>query len=108
VIVDAPRIEGARISSRRCPRSRARPLTSAFTDARGDLEQARGRRCRAFDYLYSDEELHEWVRPLRDSRSRPEQAYAFFTNNATSPDVAAVRPREPITSAARVFQWMTA
>jgi len=39
-----------------------------------------------FDYLYSDDELHEWVDPLRELAGQAEQAYAFFNNNATSPD----------------------
>ncbi len=39
-----------------------------------------------FDYLYSDDELREWVGPLRELAEEAEQAYAFFNNNATSPD----------------------
>jgi uncharacterized protein YecE (DUF72 family) len=39
-----------------------------------------------FDYLYSDEELQEWIGPLRELAEGAEQAYAFFNNNATSPD----------------------
>ena len=36
--------------------------------------------------MYSDEELKEWVGPLREIAGQAEQAYAFFNNNATSPD----------------------
>jgi uncharacterized protein YecE (DUF72 family) len=39
-----------------------------------------------FDYLYSGDELREWVSPLRELAEEAEQAYAFFNNNATSPD----------------------
>jgi uncharacterized protein YecE (DUF72 family) len=39
-----------------------------------------------FDYLYSDEELAEWVEPLRELSQQSEEAYAFFNNNASSPD----------------------
>ncbi len=39
-----------------------------------------------FDYLYSDDELEEWVPTLRELSGEAEQAYAFFNNNATSPD----------------------
>jgi len=39
-----------------------------------------------FDYLYSTEELEEWVDPLRELAGQAQQAYAFFNNNATSPD----------------------
>jgi uncharacterized protein YecE (DUF72 family) len=39
-----------------------------------------------FDYLYPDEELAEWVEPLRELSQQSEEAYAFFNNNASSPD----------------------
>ncbi|HZC74992.1 MAG TPA: DUF72 domain-containing protein, partial [Gaiellaceae bacterium] len=39
-----------------------------------------------FDYLYSDEELGEWVKPLQELAGQAEQAYAFFNNNASSED----------------------
>jgi len=39
-----------------------------------------------FDYLYTEEELGEWVQPLRELAGRSERAYAFFNNNASSED----------------------
>ena len=39
-----------------------------------------------FDYLYTEDELREWVEPLRELAGRSEQAYAFFNNNASSED----------------------
>jgi uncharacterized protein YecE (DUF72 family) len=39
-----------------------------------------------FDYLYSDEELGEWVEPLRELAGQSQEAYAFFNNNASSED----------------------
>jgi uncharacterized protein YecE (DUF72 family) len=39
-----------------------------------------------FDYLYSDEELAEWVEPLRELSEQSREAYAFFNNNSSSPD----------------------
>jgi uncharacterized protein YecE (DUF72 family) len=38
-----------------------------------------------FDYLYSDEELEEWVEPLQELAEGAEQAYAVFNNNGRSP-----------------------
>jgi len=38
-----------------------------------------------FDYLYSDDELREWVEPLRELGERAEQVFAFFNNNSSSP-----------------------
>jgi len=39
-----------------------------------------------FDYLYTDEELGEWVEPLRELAAQSERAFAFFNNNASSED----------------------
>jgi uncharacterized protein YecE (DUF72 family) len=38
-----------------------------------------------FDYLYSDDELREWVEPLRELGDEAENAYALFNNNNRSP-----------------------
>jgi uncharacterized protein YecE (DUF72 family) len=38
-----------------------------------------------FDYLYSDEELREWVEPLRELAEEAENAYVLFNNNNRSP-----------------------
>jgi uncharacterized protein YecE (DUF72 family) len=38
-----------------------------------------------FDYLYSDEELREWVEPLRELAGEAENAYVLFNNNNRSP-----------------------
>src|SRR5438045_558597 len=40
----------------------------------------------SLDYLYSDEELGEWVAPLQELAGEAEQAFAFFNNNSSSPD----------------------
>jgi len=39
-----------------------------------------------FDYLYSDEELGQWVGTLKELAARSKQAFAFFNNNASSQD----------------------
>jgi uncharacterized protein YecE (DUF72 family) len=41
-----------------------------------------------FDYLYSEEELREWVEPLRELAAQSEEAYAFFNNNNQTNGVA--------------------
>jgi uncharacterized protein YecE (DUF72 family) len=38
-----------------------------------------------FDYLYSDEELGEWVEPLQELAGQAEQVYVVFNNNNRSP-----------------------
>jgi uncharacterized protein YecE (DUF72 family) len=37
-----------------------------------------------FDYLYSDEELAEWVDPLRELSSQAQEAYVVLNNNNRS------------------------
>jgi uncharacterized protein YecE (DUF72 family) len=87
VIVDAPRIEGAKnvtptVLSLTSPTAYVR-----FHGRNADTWNKRGgSAAERFDYLYPDEELQEWVGPLRELAGQAEQAYAFFNNNATSPD----------------------
>jgi uncharacterized protein YecE (DUF72 family) len=87
VIVDAPRIEGAK---NLVPTVLALTSPMAYVRFHGrnaDTWNKRGgSAAERFDYLYSDEELAEWVGPLRELSEQAEQAYAFFNNNATSPD----------------------
>jgi uncharacterized protein YecE (DUF72 family) len=87
VIVDAPRIEGAKNLT---PTVLALTSPTAYIRFHGrnaDTWNKRGGSAsERFDYLYSDEELQEWVDPLRELAGQAEQAYAFFNNNATSPD----------------------
>jgi len=37
-----------------------------------------------FDYLYSEEELREWVRQLRELAKQSQEVYAMFNNNGRS------------------------
>ena len=37
-----------------------------------------------FDWVYSEEELGEWVEPFTQLAERAENAYAFFNNNGRS------------------------
>jgi uncharacterized protein YecE (DUF72 family) len=51
-----------------------------------DTWNVRGRSAaERFDYLYSDEELREWVEPLQELAGQAEQAYVVFNNNNRSP-----------------------
>ena len=87
VIVDAPHIDGAKNVA---PTVLALTSPTAYVRLHGrnaDTWNKRGGSAsERFDYLYSDEELQEWVGPLRELAGQAEQAYAFFNNNATSPD----------------------
>jgi len=87
VIVDAPRIEGAK---NLIPTVAALTSPTAYIRFHGRNEGTWNKRggsaAERFDYLYSDAELEGWVPTLRELSGEAEQAYAFFNNNATSPD----------------------
>jgi uncharacterized protein YecE (DUF72 family) len=87
VIVDAPRIEGAKNV---VPTVAALTSPTAYVRFHGRNAETWNKRggsaAERFDYLYSDDELREWVGPLRELAEEAENAYAFFNNNATSPD----------------------
>jgi uncharacterized protein YecE (DUF72 family) len=88
VTVDAPRRDAANVP--RTVVAATAPLAyvrfhgrnAATWNARG------GSAAERFDHLYSEEELREWVEPLRELAGRSEQAYAFFNNNNQTNGVA--------------------
>ena len=87
VTVDAPRSETAR---NLVPTVVATTAPTAYVRFHGrnlaTWNKRGGSAAERFDYLYSDEELGEWVEPLRELAGQAEQAYAFFNNNASSED----------------------
>jgi len=90
VIVDAPRIEGAK---NLVPTVVALTSPTAYVRFHGRNAETWNRRggsaAERFDYLYSPDELREWVEPLRELSNQAEQAFAFFNNNASSPSPGA-------------------
>jgi uncharacterized protein YecE (DUF72 family) len=85
VIVDAPRSEAKNLiptvvaltSGTAYVRLHGR--NAATWNVRGGAASDR------FDYLYTDDELREWVEPLRGLAAEAEQAYVLFNNNRWSP-----------------------
>ena len=88
--VDAPRIEGAK---NLVPTVVALTSPTAYVRFHGRNAETWNRRggsaAERFDYLYSPDELREWVEPLRELSNQAEQAFAFFNNNASSPSPGA-------------------
>jgi uncharacterized protein YecE (DUF72 family) len=86
VIVDAPRSDSAR---NLVPTVLALTSTTAYVRFHGrnlgTWNKRGGSAADRFDHLYSDEELGEWVEPLRELGGEAEQAFAFFNNNSSSP-----------------------
>ncbi|HEX6662931.1 MAG TPA: DUF72 domain-containing protein [Gaiellaceae bacterium] len=87
VIVDAPRIEGAK---NLVPTVVAVTGPAAYLRFHGRNAETWNKRggsaAERFDYLYSDTELGEWIGPLQEIAGKCDRAFAFFNNNATSPD----------------------
>jgi uncharacterized protein YecE (DUF72 family) len=85
VVTDSPRIEAKTV----VPTVVAVTGPSAYVRLHGrnpDTWHKRGGGAsERFDYLYSDEELREWVEPLRELAGEAENVYAFFNNNNRSP-----------------------
>jgi uncharacterized protein YecE (DUF72 family) len=87
VTVDAPRSETAR---NLVPAVVAATSSTAYVRFHGrnlaTWNKRGGSAAERFDYLYSDEELGEWIEPLRELAGQAEQVFAFFNNNASSED----------------------
>src|SRR5207248_6676334 len=109
VIVDAPRIEGAKNV---VPTVLALTSPTVYVRFHGrnasTWNKRGGSAAERFDYLYSEEELREGVGPLRELSEQAEQAYAFFNNNATSPDGRGGRVAQAATNARALRQLLEA
>ncbi|HEY2217985.1 MAG TPA: DUF72 domain-containing protein [Gaiellaceae bacterium] len=87
VVVDAPRSETARNLVPTIVATTS-PLAYVRFHGRnlGTWNKRGGSAAERFDYLYTDDELGEWVEPLQELAGEAEEAYAFFNNNASSED----------------------
>ena len=85
VLVDAPKTEAKNL----IPTVVARTSANAYLRFHGrnaGTWNVRGRSAaERFDYLYGDDELREWVEPLRALAEGAETVWAFFNNNGRSP-----------------------
>jgi uncharacterized protein YecE (DUF72 family) len=109
VIVDAPRIEGAKNV---VPTVLALTNPTMYVRFHGRNAETWNKRggsaAERFDYLYSEGELREWVPPLRELAEHAEAAYAFFNNNASSPDGRGGRVAQAATNARALRQLLQA
>jgi uncharacterized protein YecE (DUF72 family) len=109
VIVDAPRIEGGKNVIPTVPALTNGTAYVRFHGRNADTWNKRGgSAAERFDYLYSEDELAEWVGPLRELSEQAEQAYAFFNNNATSPDGRGGRMAQAAANAKALQQLLQA
>ena len=84
VIVDAPRMEARNVA----PTVVATTSPTAYIRFHGRNAATWNKRVRSaaerFDYLYSEDELREWVQPLSELAGKAENVYAMFNNNGRS------------------------
>jgi uncharacterized protein YecE (DUF72 family) len=84
VIVDAPKTEAKNL----VPTVVARTSKMAYVRFHGrnaaTWNKRTGSAAERFDYLYSEEELEEWVEPLQELAGESESVYAMFNNNGRS------------------------
>jgi uncharacterized protein YecE (DUF72 family) len=88
VVVDAPKVEAGNVPETLVATTsptayvRFHGRNAATWNVRG------GSAAQRFDHLYNEDELREWVAPLRELSNQAEEAYAFFNNNNQTNGVA--------------------
>ena len=87
VMVDEPRLDAYNI----IPTVIAHTTPTAYLRLHGrnaDTWQVKGKSAsERFDHLYSDDEIGEWVEPLRELTGECDNVYAMFNNNGRSVDI---------------------
>ena len=96
VTVDAPRMNGRNV----LPTVAAATTDTAYVRFHGrnakTWNKRTGSAAERFDYLYSEDELREWVPQLRELASDAKTVYAMFNNNgrSTMPSLAPLEAKE--------------
>jgi uncharacterized protein YecE (DUF72 family) len=84
VVVDAPKTEARNL----VPTVVATTSETAYVRFHGrnasTWNKRTGSAAERFDYLYSEEELEEWVPPLRELAAESQSVFAMFNNNGRS------------------------
>ncbi len=106
VIVDAPPMQSANVA----PTVVARTSATAYVRFHGRNTATWNRRggsaAERFDYLYSREELAEWVPPLRELAAGAENVWAMFNNNGRSSDASGVSFAQAPANAAELIELL--
>jgi uncharacterized protein YecE (DUF72 family) len=109
VVVDAPRIDGARDLAPTVLALTSETLYVRLHGRNAATWRKRGRSAAdRFDYLYPDDELRELAGPLRELAARAGQAFALVNTNATSPDGRGGTLAQGADNARRLRQLLTA
>ena len=88
VTVDAPKVDAGNVPGTLVAATSPVAYVRFHGRNAGTWNSRGGSAATRFDYLYGEEELREWVAPLRRLSEEAEEAYAFFNNNNQTDGVA--------------------
>jgi uncharacterized protein YecE (DUF72 family) len=88
VVVDAPKTGAANVPDTLVATTTPVAYVRFHGRNAGTWNVRGGSAAQRFDHMYSEDELREWVPPLRELSTQAEQAYAFFNNNNQTHGVA--------------------
>jgi uncharacterized protein YecE (DUF72 family) len=88
VTVDAPKVDAGNVPGTLVAATTPVAYVRFHGRNAGTWNSRGGSAATRFDYLYGEDELREWVPPLRRLSEEAEEAYAFFNNNNQTDGVA--------------------
>ena len=88
VVVDAPKVDAQNVPETLVAATTPMAYIRFHGRNAGTWNTRGGSAAHRFDYLYGDDELREWMPPLRELSNQAEEAYAFFNNNNQTNGVA--------------------
>ena len=88
VVVDAPKTDAANVPDTLVATTTPTAYVRFHGRNAGTWNVRGGSAAQRFDHLYGEDELREWVGPLRELSNESEEAYAFFNNNNQTNGVA--------------------
>jgi uncharacterized protein YecE (DUF72 family) len=88
VVVDAPKVDAKNVPETLIATTTPTAYVRFHGRNAGTWNVRGGSAAQRFDHLYGEDELREWVGPLRELSNESEEAYAFFNNNNQTNGVA--------------------
>jgi uncharacterized protein YecE (DUF72 family) len=88
VVVDAPKTDAKNVPETLVATTTPTAYVRFHGRNAGTWNVRGGSAAQRFDHLYEEDELREWVPPLRELSNQSEEAYAFFNNNNQTNGVA--------------------
>jgi uncharacterized protein YecE (DUF72 family) len=88
VVVDAPKTDAANVPDTLVATTTPTAYVRFHGRNAGTWNVRGGSAAQRFDHMYGEDELREWVPPLRQLSEQAAEAYAFFNNNNQTDGVA--------------------